>query len=256
MSGFSGLNPLPVANGGTGGTTSTGSGAVVLASSPSLTTPALGAATVTSVNGLAITSSTGALTIFNGKTLTAQNTLTLAGSDSTTIQFQGTDTYVGRTTTDTLTNKTISGSSNTLTVLAGSQLSGTVPVANGGTGDTGTSWTTYTPSCSVSQSTGTVVASATGRYKTIGKTVFLQVTVTISGTFTAGLLNSMSLPVIATSSTGTWLFAGKETGNTGVSWNGGVFSTATSILIPANYLGSTTVVTGNVINLSGVYEAA
>jgi hypothetical protein len=34
----------------------------------------------------------------------------------------------------TLTNKTISGSSNTLTVLAGSQLSGQVPVANGGTG--------------------------------------------------------------------------------------------------------------------------
>ena len=34
----------------------------------------------------------------------------------------------------TLTNKTISGSSNTLTVLAGTQLSGQVPVANGGTG--------------------------------------------------------------------------------------------------------------------------
>jgi hypothetical protein len=35
--------------------------------------------------------------------------------------------------TQTLTNKTISGSSNTLTVLSGSQLSGSVPVANGGT---------------------------------------------------------------------------------------------------------------------------
>jgi len=34
----------------------------------------------------------------------------------------------------TLTNKTISGSSNTLTVLAGSQLSGQTPLANGGTG--------------------------------------------------------------------------------------------------------------------------
>ncbi len=33
----------------------------------------------------------------------------------------------------TFTNKTINGSSNTLTVLAGSQLSGTTPVANGGT---------------------------------------------------------------------------------------------------------------------------
>ncbi len=35
---------------------------------------------------------------------------------------------------DTLTNKTISGSNNTLTVLAGTQLSGQVPLANGGTG--------------------------------------------------------------------------------------------------------------------------
>lgn len=33
----------------------------------------------------------------------------------------------------TLTNKTINGGSNTLTVLAGTQLSGTVPIANGGT---------------------------------------------------------------------------------------------------------------------------
>ena len=33
----------------------------------------------------------------------------------------------------TLSNKTISGASNTLTVLAGSQLSGVVPIANGGT---------------------------------------------------------------------------------------------------------------------------
>jgi hypothetical protein len=38
--------------------------------------------------------------------------------------------------TQTLTGKTISGASNTLTVLAGSQLSGATPIANGGTGQT------------------------------------------------------------------------------------------------------------------------
>ena len=44
---------LPVANGGTGVTTSTGSGAVVLATSPTLVTPVLGAASATSIsNGL------------------------------------------------------------------------------------------------------------------------------------------------------------------------------------------------------------
>lgn len=53
---------------GTGITAVTGTGAVVLASSPTLTTPALGVATATSVNGLTITSSTGTVTITNGTT--------------------------------------------------------------------------------------------------------------------------------------------------------------------------------------------
>jgi hypothetical protein len=43
-------------------------------------------------------------------------------------------TIVGHTDTITLTNKTIDGNNNTLTVLAASQLSGQVPLANGGTG--------------------------------------------------------------------------------------------------------------------------
>lgn len=46
-----------------------------------------------------------------------------------------TDTLVGRATTDTFSNKSISGSANTITAIpAGTALSGQVPVANGGTG--------------------------------------------------------------------------------------------------------------------------
>lgn len=93
----------------------TGSGALVFATTPTLVTPVLGAATATSINGLAITSSTGTLTVANGKTATVNNILTLAGTDSTTITFQATDTYVGRATTDTLTNKSLSLGSNTVT---------------------------------------------------------------------------------------------------------------------------------------------
>jgi hypothetical protein len=68
-------------------TTSTGTGSVVFASSPTLTTPTLGAATATSINGLTLTSSTGTLTIANGKTLTASNTLTFTGTDSSSVAF-------------------------------------------------------------------------------------------------------------------------------------------------------------------------
>lgn len=82
-----------------------GSGNVAMTTSPVFTTPSLGVATATSVNGLTITSSTGTLTIANGKTLTVSNSGTLAGGDafvlaiaaaktltvSNTLTFTGTD---------------------------------------------------------------------------------------------------------------------------------------------------------------------
>lgn len=75
--------------------------------SPTLTTPALGVATATSINGLTISTSTGTVTITNGKTLAVTNSLTFSGTDGTTQTFQGTDTIVGRATTDTMTNKRV-----------------------------------------------------------------------------------------------------------------------------------------------------
>lgn len=63
----------------------TGTGAACFATSPTLVTPVLGAATATSINGLAFTTSTGTLTIANGKTLTDSNTLTFAGTDGSTL---------------------------------------------------------------------------------------------------------------------------------------------------------------------------
>lgn len=85
----------------------TGSGAVVLANTPSLTTPALGAATATSINGLTITTTTGTLTIANAKTLTANNSISLSGTDGKTL---------------TLTNSlTVSGNDGTLSFGAASK---------------------------------------------------------------------------------------------------------------------------------------
>lgn len=74
---------------GTTITAVTGSGSVVLAASPTLTTPTLGVASATSINKVAITApATGStLTIADGKTLTASNTLTFAGTDSSTLNI-------------------------------------------------------------------------------------------------------------------------------------------------------------------------
>lgn len=67
----------------------TGSGLLVFATSPALTTPSLGVATATSINGLTITSSTGTLTITNAKVVSVSNTLTFTGTDSSSVAFGG-----------------------------------------------------------------------------------------------------------------------------------------------------------------------
>ena len=68
--------------------------------SPILTTPSLGIATATTINGVAITNAASAtLTIANNKTFTCNNTLTFSGTDSSNIAFGngGTVAYTANT---------------------------------------------------------------------------------------------------------------------------------------------------------------
>jgi hypothetical protein len=78
-------------------TATTGSGNVVLATSPTLVTPVLGVASATTVNKVTLTApATGStLTIADGKTLTASNSITLAGTDSTTMTFPAISSKIG-----------------------------------------------------------------------------------------------------------------------------------------------------------------
>jgi hypothetical protein len=89
---------LPVANGGTGVTTSTGTGAVVLSNSPTLVTPVLGtpsSATLTNATGLPIDGgTTGTLPVSRGgtgaTTLTANNVLLGNGTSALQVVAPGT----------------------------------------------------------------------------------------------------------------------------------------------------------------------
>ena len=159
---------LGVANGGTGVTSSTGSGSVVLSTSPTLTTPNLGtpsAATLTNATGLPLsTGVTGTLGVANGGTgqtsytngqlligNSTGNTLTKAtltagsgisitnGAGSITIASTGgggSVTSVGLSAPSFLS---VSGSPVTSSGTLALSYSGTaLPVANGGTGLTTT----------------------------------------------------------------------------------------------------------------------
>lgn len=80
----------------------TGTGSVVLDTSPTLATPTLGVASATSINKVAITApaTSATLTIANGKTLTASNTLTFTGADGSSVNFPGNGTAAYTTTSN------------------------------------------------------------------------------------------------------------------------------------------------------------
>jgi hypothetical protein len=88
---------LPVANGGSGVTTSTGSGANVLGTSPTLATPVFDSATFATVSGTAPLYGCRAWCTFNGTT--AGTNAPTAGGNVSTVTRNGTGDYTVNFTT-------------------------------------------------------------------------------------------------------------------------------------------------------------
>ena len=129
----SGLKVLQNSAGTISWATTTGTGNAVFASSPSLTTPSLGAATATSINGLTITTTAGTLTIANNASaalVTSGNysiTLTATAATNATLPA-GTKTLVA---TDVAT---LSSLVSVGTITTGTWSATQIAVTKGGTG--------------------------------------------------------------------------------------------------------------------------
>lgn len=134
-------------------------------------------------------------------------------------------------------------------------VTGTLPVANGGTGETGTAWTSYTPTVTASSGTFTTV-SATGKYKKIGRVVHYNIKITITTVGTAAGVVYATLPFTAESSTTIFpVGIGYESAATGVYLAGFIpWYSPTQVYITK--LDTTSAIAaGYALNMCGTYES-
>lgn len=185
----------------------------------------------------------GNLNLFNGGT---SSDLSVTGGTSQVLKQTtlGAAITVGQLAASDLSNGTTGSGAVVLgSVSLTSGVTGTLPVANGGTGDTGTAWTQTTPAVSCGGTPGAFAATSVLRIKTIGKTAFfnLAITVTNVGTGTAPL--TVTLPY-ASPSPVTAIFA-VDSNNGGV-YYGAVNSSGVASISVAPAL--------HTFVISGVYE--
>lgn len=181
--------------------TQTGTGNIAMSTSPTFVTPTLGVATATSINKVAFTAPTTAATF-------------AFGTDNTTQTFQGTDTIVGRATTDTLTNKSLSDTTTNIVGAADTTKKLNISVAGNTTGITGTLASAFTTAKTLTlpDATDTLVGRATTDTLT-NKTLTAPVISTITNTGT------ITLPTTTTTLAGTGVaqtFSANQTMGAGI----------------------------------------
>ena len=223
--------------------TTTGSGStVVLATSPTLVTPTLGAATATTVNKVTITApATGStLTIADGKTATISNTLTFTGTDGSSVAFGtgGTVLYSGSTIPLTVGTTTIASGTSTRVLFDNAGVLGEYTVSGSGNVAMTSSPSFTTPTLGAATAT-TINGNTftTGTYTLTGtaaKTLNFTNTLTLSGT------DSTTMTFPATSATVAGLgtsqtFTGQDKFNNFIDVNNAVTVTTNAGTVPVTF---------------------
>lgn len=214
----------------------TGTGSMVLSTNAALTTPNLG-----TPSSLTLTNATG---------------LPLGGISGFAA---GGATFLGTPSSANLaaflTDETGTGANvfaNTPTLVTPVLGAATATTINGAAIDNN-AWSTYTPTVT---SGGSITSyTSSGRYKQIGKTVHLEITVTITnaGTGTGQLV--ATLPVNSFSGT-SYIGIAKESFNSGKSGAAQILTTDNTKVQAVDSVGTTFIATNGVVNYGITYEAA
>jgi hypothetical protein len=201
----------------------TGTGSVVRATSPTLTTPVLGVATATTVNKVSFTApaSGATLTLADGSTLATSGanslTFTTTGTTNLTLPTSGTVATTGNTVTSLsfgTTGFTPSTATNGVITVAG-----TLSAANGGTGVANNALNTIT--FTGNYSLGLTLNSNTSvTLPTTGTLATLAGSETLTNKTINGSNNTITNVSLSTGITGTLGVGNGGTGNTSTPTNG------------------------------------
>jgi len=201
----------------------TGTGSVVRATSPTLTTPVLGVATATTVNKVSFTApaSGATLTLADGSTLATSGanslTFTTTGATNLTLPTSGTVATTGNTVTSLsfgTTGFTPSTATNGVITVAG-----TLSAANGGTGVANNALNTIT--FTGNYSLGLTLNSNTSvTLPTTGTLATLAGSETLTNKTINGSNNTITNVSLSTGITGTLGVGNGGTGNTSTPTNG------------------------------------
>jgi hypothetical protein len=256
---------LPTALTFTGKTVTGGSFLSATYNKVTITAPATGS-TLTIADGKTVTHN--ATTTFagnDGKTLTVNNSMTLSGTDGTTMTFPTTsatlartdagNTFTGHQTIEGVTSTGATGSGNLVFATSPALTTPSLGVAtattlNGVTIDNN-AWSTYTPVVTAGAGTFTTTVP-TGRFKTIGKIVHVQIQVAVTTVGTASTTLIATLPSTAVTGA-TYVLSGAETIATGKAVKGFIASGASSVVCTF-YDNTFPGASGNTVVLTGIYE--